>query len=73
MKKLIAAIMCLVMALTVLGGALAGAEEEAYARLEEIGIYDGEPITINVYSQLANYSGLQGHWSADLLLDKYNV
>ena len=28
---------------------------------------------MNVYSQLANYSGLQGHWSADLLLDKFNV
>lgn len=42
-------------------------------KLQEIGIYDGEPITLNVYSQLANYSGIQGHWSADLLLDKFNV
>ncbi len=72
MKKILAILLALVLAATV-AGAFADAEDEAYARLEEIGIYDGEPITINVYSQLANYSGLQGHWSADLLLDKYNV
>ena len=76
MKKLWSMILALVMALTVLGvtvSASADADEEAYARLEEIGVYDGEPITLNVYTQLANYSGLQGHWSADLLLDKFNV
>ena len=47
--------------------------DPAYARLKELGIYDREPITLNVYSQLANYSGVQGHWSADLLLDMFNV
>ncbi len=31
------------------------------------------PITLTVYSQLANYSGLQGGWSATLLEDKFNV
>lgn len=31
------------------------------------------PITLNVYSQLANYSGVQGGWSAVLLEDKFNV
>ena len=72
MKKVLAMILALMLAVSV-AGAFADAEDEAYARLEEIGVYDGEPITINVYSQLANYSGLQGHWSADLLLDKYNV
>ena len=69
MKKWLALILAAMMALAVLGGAFADAEDDAYARLEEIGIYDGEPITLNVYSQLANYYGLQGHWSADLLLD----
>ena len=73
MKKWLALILAAMMALAVLGGAFADAEDDAYARLEEVGVYDGEPITLNVYSQLANYSGLQGHWSADLLLDKYNV
>lgn len=33
----------------------------------------GEPITITVFSQLANYSGEQSGWSADILLDKFNV
>lgn len=32
-----------------------------------------EPITLNVYSQLANYSGLQAGWMADILLEKFNV
>ena len=50
-------VLALVMALTVLGvtvSASADADDEAYARLEEIGVYDGEPITLNVYTQLAN-------------------
>ena len=58
MKKLWAILLAAEMALTILGGALADAEEDSYARLKEIGVYDGEPITLNVYSQLANYSGL---------------
>ncbi|MDD7403113.1 MAG: hypothetical protein PUH02_04115 [bacterium] len=32
-----------------------------------------EVITLDVYSQLANYSGLQTGWSADILMDKFNV
>ncbi len=32
-----------------------------------------EPVTLDVYSQLANYSGIQTGWSADILLDKFNV
>lgn len=32
-----------------------------------------EPITLQVYSQLANYSGMQMGWSGDILLDKFNV
>lgn len=31
------------------------------------------PVTLTVYSQLANYSGLQTGWMGDLLLDKFNV
>ena len=34
---------------------------------------DGPTVRLDVYSQLANYSGIQAHWSADLLLDKFNV
>ena len=32
-----------------------------------------EPITLTVYSQLANYSGEQVGWFAKVLLDKFNV
>ena len=31
------------------------------------------PVTLTVYSQLANYSGLQTGWMADVLMDKFNV
>ena len=30
-------------------------------------------VTLDVYSQLANYSGMQTGWFADLLLEKFNV
>ena len=32
-----------------------------------------DPITITVFSQLANYSGEQTGWSADILKEKFNV
>ncbi len=32
-----------------------------------------DTITLDVYSQLANYSGIQTGWMADLLLEKFNV
>lgn len=32
-----------------------------------------KPVTLEVYSQLANYSGLQTGWFADLMLEKFNV
>ena len=34
---------------------------------------DNGPITLTVYSQLANYSGIQTGWAADVLLEKFNV
>lgn len=34
---------------------------------------DGPTIRLDVYSQLANYSGIQQGWSAILLKDKFNV
>ena len=75
MKKIWALLLSLALALSALGGwtAALAEDEEIYDKLADIGVYDGEPIVINVYSQLANYSGLQAHWSADLLLDKFNV
>ena len=72
MKKLLALLLALTLLLSVAAVPVL-AEEDIYAKLDDIGVYDGEPIVINVYSQLANYSGIQAHWSADLLLDKFNV
>ena len=75
MKKVLATLLALLLAVSAMGGWISAAAEDEtiYDKLAEIGVYDGEPITINVYSQLANYSGLQAHWSADLLLDMFNV
>ncbi len=33
----------------------------------------GEPIELTVYSQLANFSGLQTGWFAQMMLEKFNV
>lgn len=34
---------------------------------------EGDPIRLEIYSQLANYNGLQTGWSATLLKDLFNV
>jgi multiple sugar transport system substrate-binding protein/putative aldouronate transport system substrate-binding protein len=72
MKRYLACLLTLALLLTAFATVHAE-KDDIYAKLDEIGVYDGGPITINVYSQLANYSGIQGHWSADLLLDMFNV
>ncbi len=41
--------------------------------LSACGKKSNKPVTLTVYSQLANYSGLQLGWSADILLKKFNV
>ena len=65
MKRLLSLLLavCLLCACTAL------AENDLY----DLFPLDGEPITLNVYSQLANYSGIQTGWSAQLLLDRFNV
>ena len=39
----------------------------------KFGSNSNEPITLTVYSQVANSSGLQKGWAADLIKDKFNV
>ena len=73
MKKTVAFLLALAMLWTMAAMPAMAEDKDIYAKLEEIGVYDGDPITINVYTQLANYSGIQAHWSADLLLDMFNV
>ncbi|MDR1686993.1 MAG: hypothetical protein LBS21_00070 [Clostridiales bacterium] len=41
--------------------------------VESVVDHEGEPITLTVYSQLANYAGEQIGWGADVLLEKFNV
>ncbi len=67
MKKWMSLLLSLMVALTVLPAFASDVD------LSDVFDLDGEPLTLNVYSQLANYSGIQAHWSADLLLDKFNV
>ena len=66
MKKTLAALMSTVM--------LASAVPMA-ALAETVVDRDAEPITLNVYSQLANYQGIAPDttWGATVLLDKFNV
>lgn len=61
MKKLAALILTAAMTMGLLSGC------------GNTGGKSGKPVTITVFSQLANYSGEQAGWSADILLDKFNV
>lgn len=62
MKKIAALSLCAAMTT----GLLSGCGNAA-------GNKSGEPVTITVFSQLANYSGEQSGWSGDILLEKLNV
>ncbi len=62
MTKLAAVFLSLVLALI----PLAGSAESAVNR-------EGEPIRLDVYSQLANYAGVQKGWGAVLMKDLFNV
>ena len=77
MKKLIR-ILALVMVLALaLPTVLAAAEEVPYYQvtsdLYDFYPQDGNPIRLELYSQLANYNGLQTGWGAALLKDLFNV
>ena len=43
------------------------------AMAESVVDRDGPTITLDVYSQLANFSGIQQGWGAVMLKDKFNV
>ena len=73
MKKIWTLLLAVLLLAAAVAPAAVAEADDIYEKLSEIGVYDGEPITINVYTQLANYSGIQAHWSADLLLDMFNV
>ena len=74
MKKLVSLFLALILAL---GCVSALADEVPYytipSDVNELFPLDGETIKLEVYSQLANYNGLQTGWSAALLKDLFNV
>jgi len=73
-KKLLAVVMSAVMALSL--GAVPVFAEEAADEVYEGDLSDiipEETVTLDVYDQLANYSGEQIGWFAQVLLEKFNV
>ena len=73
MKKLVSLLLALAMLLSC---ASALAEVPYYSipsDVNDLFPLDDETITLEVYSQLANYNGLQTGWSAALLKDLFNV
>ena len=75
MKKILSLVLAMLM---LLGNVAALAEHEVPYYEVTSNVYDlfprdGEPIRLEVYSQLANYNGLQTGWSAVLLRDLFNV
>ncbi len=73
MKKLVSLLLALAMMLSC---ASALAEVPYYSipsDVNDLFPLDDETITLEVYSQLANYNGLQTGWSAALLKDLFNV
>ncbi len=73
MKKILSLVLAVLM---LLGAIPAVAEVPYYAVTSDVYSLvpqDGETIKLEVYSQLANYNGLQTGWSAALLKDLFNV
>ncbi len=64
MRKLTALLLALIMLAAV--APLSAVAESVVDR-------DGPTITLNVYSQLANFSGIQQGWGAVMLKDKFNI
>lgn len=70
MKKITKNVVSLMIVLVLLcslfcgcGGGIGGQQDDG----------KGEPITITIFSELANFQGEQGGWVADVLLEKFNV
>jgi len=70
----IAALVLLVLFASALPLAAAGKRDAGKAASsEQESIIPKETVTLQVFDQLANYSGLQAGWFADVMLEKFNV
>ncbi len=79
MKKLLTKCLALTMAAALLAGCGSTATKqnqgssESTLGIERSSLYSDKEITLNVYSQLANYSGEMQGWFAKILKEKWNV
>ena len=77
MKKLVALMLALMLAAGLVPAFAEGGWTERntadYEPAKSAADLDGPTIRLDVYSQLANYSGIQQGWSATLMKDKFNV
>lgn len=69
-KKMISAVLCTAMAVTMLAGCSDG-ESSSKGGSSDSG-YD-EFITVDVYDELANYQGVQNGWFAEIVKEKFNM
>lgn len=66
MKKIIKKLLAITMIITMVSGCFVACKDDDDAK-------GNEPITLTVFSELANISGEQVGWSAKILKDKFNV
>lgn len=69
-KKLISALLCATMTVTMLAGC--GSSKKAENTGSKDGNYD-KFITVDVYDEFANYQGIQSGWFAKVIKDKFNM
>lgn len=73
MKKIISSLLVASMAVGMLAGCGSGANTGSNGSSGSANTSGGEPITLTVFSELANYAGEMQGWFAKLMLDKFNV
>lgn len=73
MKKVISSLLVAVMAVGMLAGCGSSASTGSSGAGGSANTSGGEPITLTVFSELANYAGEMQGWFAKLMLDKFNV
>lgn len=73
MKRFMALSLCAAMTAGMFAGCGSSNANSGSVSGTEGGGNGEEPITLTVFSQLANYSGEQAGWSADILKEKFNV
>lgn len=73
MKKIMKKAASTMLVAAILGGCLSGCGSTQTSSESSSASSSGDPITLTVFSELANYSGEQVGWSAQLLKEKFNV